>query len=236
MKNSVNEQQQCLKCKQLFDSSNLDEQICVECKKKSKKNRQLIIGSVLGILLLLIVGFFYFYNQRITPHATFEGVIDNDQIEIEPVVLESEKVSGVKEIVSLGEAVDNLVAFKRISEDQNGIPSKIQILFSKNDVGISESYDLFLTHFAKQFIELGDDYSILLEGYTCDLGTDGYNYELSNKRVQVIKDYLESKNIDKELFETKSYGKSLFINTGDLEKSRIENRRVYVTINKVNKT
>lgn len=233
MKNSTSEQQQCLKCKELFDSSNLDEQICVECKKKAKKKKQLAIGSILGLLLLVIAGSFYFYNQQITPDATFEGVVDNDTIEIEDVSIELNEVTVAKEIVHLGEAVDNLVAFKRLSEDNKGIPSKIQILFNKNEDKISDSYDLFLTHFADQFIELGDDYSILLEGYTCDLGTDEYNSVLSNNRVQKVKDYLESKNINNAVFNTKSYGKRKFTNNGDLEKSRTENRRVYVTIKKV---
>ena len=233
MKNSTSEQQKCLKCKQSFDSSSVDEQICVDCQKAKK--RQLVIGSILGLLFLITVGSFYFYNQKVTPDATFEGVVDNDTMEIDNVILESNEVTVAKEIVSLGEAVDNLAAFKRLSEDNNGIPSKIQVLFNKNETGVSELYGLFLSHFADQFIGLGDGYTILLEGYTCDLGTDEYNSVLSNNRTQVIKDYLKSKNIKNEVFETKSYGKSMFVNNGSLEKSRAENRRVYVTIKKVSK-
>lgn len=234
MENSTSEQQQCLKCKRLFKPSNLEEKNCLECKKKAKKNRGLIIGSLLGLLLIIAAGSFYLYNQKISPDATFEGVVDNDSIEIDNVNLESDKAAAAKEIVNLGKAVENLSTYKRLSEDKNGIPSKIQILFEKDEIEISESYDLYLTHFANQFMELGDNYSILLEGYTCDLGTDEHNLLLSNNRIQVIKDYLESKNISKELLGTKSYGKSQFVSSSNLEKSRIENRRVYITINKVN--
>ncbi|WP_179338944.1 phosphate ABC transporter substrate-binding/OmpA family protein [Winogradskyella ludwigii] len=236
MKNSTSEQQQCFKCKQSFESSIVDEKICVECKEKVKKNKQLVIGVILGLVLLIASGSFYFYNQKITPDATFEGVVDNDTMEIDNVILKSNEATVIKQIVSLGEAVDNLTAFKRFSEDNNGIPSKIQVLFDKNETEISESDGLFLTHFAKQFIELGDDYTLLLEGYTCDLGTDRYNLILSINRAQVIKDYLNSKNINSKQIETKSYGKDQFVNTGDLEQSRAENRRVYITIYKGSKT
>jgi outer membrane protein OmpA-like peptidoglycan-associated protein len=77
-----------------------------------------------------------------------------------------------------------------------------------------------------RFLELHPDLRIVIAAHTDDIGTDEYNYDLSNKRARSVMDYLIRKNIDRSRLEFLGYGESRPAVPNDSEENRAKNRRV----------
>jgi len=67
---------------------------------------------------------------------------------------------------------------------------------------------------------------VRIEGHTDDIGEAAFNQLLSEKRAESIKNYLVSKGLDPERFESVGYGESKPIADNKTEKGRAQNRRV----------
>ena len=75
------------------------------------------------------------------------------------------------------------------------------------------------------------DRVISIEGHTCDLGTEEYNLELSQRRAQAVADYLTEKfEITPDKFTIKGYGETMPIAPNDTEEGRRKNRRTEIII------
>ena len=71
---------------------------------------------------------------------------------------------------------------------------------------------------------------ILLEGHTDNVGDFDANVQLSKDRVEEVKRYLSTKNINAKRIQTKGYGPTRPISPNTTEESRKQNRRVEFTI------
>jgi len=71
-----------------------------------------------------------------------------------------------------------------------------------------------------------DDLKIEVQGYTCNMGPDDYNQNLSERRAQAVTSYLIDKGIDLNRLTTVGYGESNPAVSNDTKEGRIENRRV----------
>lgn len=227
----------CKKCNHLlttdkFDSDN--NKICIECVKKTKKKKVLLIISALFIILGIASVYNVINSQEPSPKSTFVGVDDKDSLNLkqEEVGIDVEKITQPKlahKINDIGESITNIEIFKRELEDNNTF-SSVGVLFTINSESTnSEGYSL-LDLYAEQYKVLGEGYSLLIEGYTCDLGTNEHNSELSKKRVSNVENYFVSKGVAVNQVFTKSYGESLYVAGSDIESSRIDNRRVNLSV------
>lgn len=52
------------------------------------------------------------------------------------------------------------------------------------------------------------EYDVVIDGYTCDIGTEEYNQELSEERAKAVVIYLTSKGINNAYVGTQGYGES----------------------------
>ncbi len=69
-----------------------------------------------------------------------------------------------------------------------------------------------------------------VEGNTDWIGDDSLNYRISEKRAEVVKQYLVSKGIDANRISTMSYGETRPVATNETSEGRAENRRVEIKI------
>jgi peptidoglycan-associated lipoprotein len=58
-----------------------------------------------------------------------------------------------------------------------------------------------------QWLNRYPNYTFILEGHADERGTREYNYSLSGRRAQTVRDYLISRGINASRFKTVSYGK-----------------------------
>jgi outer membrane protein OmpA-like peptidoglycan-associated protein len=71
---------------------------------------------------------------------------------------------------------------------------------------------------------------IQLEGHTDNLGNTAKNMELSQDRVDEVKDYLVDKDVSKSRVKTKAFGGTRPLSKGKTEADRNMNRRVEIRI------
>jgi OOP family OmpA-OmpF porin len=68
--------------------------------------------------------------------------------------------------------------------------------------------------------------NLAVEGHTCDLGSDGYNYNLSERRAASVREYLVSKGVEGQRLVTRGLGEVNPVTANDSEDARKQNRRV----------
>ena len=71
-------------------------------------------------------------------------------------------------------------------------------------------------------------YSVYVNGYTDDVGSQAYNLQLSERRAKAVRDYLLKAGLDPTIITTKGFGKSDPRVQGDSAKARAMNRRVEI--------
>ncbi len=72
------------------------------------------------------------------------------------------------------------------------------------------------------------DVKIVIEGHTCNIGTNAYNLALGEKRAQAVKDFLVSNGIDPSRIEIISYGEERPAFDNTYEETRRFNRRAHI--------
>ncbi len=80
------------------------------------------------------------------------------------------------------------------------------------------------------FMKLNDNIKIELSAHTDDLGSDAYNFRLSDKRALSAVKYLTDNGVDKKRIVSKGYGESQPIVPNTSDENRAQNRRVEVKI------
>ncbi|MGB1238048.1 MAG: OmpA family protein [Pseudomonadales bacterium] len=71
---------------------------------------------------------------------------------------------------------------------------------------------------------------VLLAGHTDNVGSKGYNLDLSSKRAATVKDYLISQGVDTANIRSQGFGESQPVASNTTEQGRSENRRVEIQV------
>ena len=80
----------------------------------------------------------------------------------------------------------------------------------------------------KAAIELGENFSIVLEGHTDERGTREYNMALGEKRAESVGRYLRVNGVPANVIDTISYGEERPAALGSNEQAWQKNRRVEI--------
>lgn len=81
-----------------------------------------------------------------------------------------------------------------------------------------------------QTLKKYEDTNILIEGHTDNIGKEGYNQRLSERRAQAVANYAKSLGVDGSRIETRGYGEEQPVAENATEAGRAQNRRVEVAI------
>ena len=103
------------------------------------------------------------------------------------------------------------------------------VTFKYKSSDLGKSYSSKLDQL-KSFLEQSPDYSILITGHACDLGTDEANQILSEARADATRSYLISKGLPAARVVTKGMGERAPIAPNNREGNRKKNRRVDFTL------
>ena len=195
----------------------------------------LITGLILTILLL---AFLLFRNcsfesqQESTAQTVIETKVTEptkEEWKAENTLAEKSSLNNCETLTNAANFRDewekNLENAKTNKAKQIVIPS-VGVLF---DLGLSllsvESKEL-IQQFANAYLQTNKEATVLIETYTCDIGTDENNIVLSNDRAKTLKTTLESMGITS--IEVKSYGESTYNSLSC--KNKEEHRRGNISI------
>lgn len=212
--------------------------ICATCARKRKIKA---ISCYVGVALAAIaVAGITTYNGT-KKVDSFNGIGDiNDNIEIENVETQPfdiSKTSAISTRTTIAGAIDDITLFKeKISStiaSLTGNDTSIQIpaiavLFSLNSSEITTAAASLLEEYANVFCSTDKMSTILVDGYTCDLGSDEINNTLSKKRAESVKELLVKYGIPSDKIQITGYGKSKYGTLG--LNTREENRRANICI------
>ena len=76
----------------------------------------------------------------------------------------------------------------------------------------------------------GQGYAIQVFGHTDDVGSAGYNQQLSERRAQAVMEYLVDAGVDPAIMTMQGMGKTLPLVADTTEQARARNRRVEIAI------
>ena len=238
--------EKCIKCSKMIPDEQVSNGkqtsqgfVCANCNRKKRGG---IIAGALIIAALLGGGGYWWYNEGVNiPNEVDteepDRTINKDSMpKKDRTPFDFTKVSAIPPSKSTNE-VNNLEDFKRLvaenfkTAEENGanqiaIPT-ISMLFEKGSYVLKQEAEDLLKEFAKTYLQTNKEATLLIEGYTCDLGTDKLNDRLSERRAETIKNSLIAESVPADKVETKWYGESQY---GTLYKGREENRRVNVSI------
>jgi len=105
------------------------------------------------------------------------------------------------------------------------------ILFDIDNTDLNESARYILTSQAVWLIE-NNKYKIIINGYTDELGTRGYNLALGAKRSAAVRDFLVLNGVDEVRIKTSTFGKERPLKICSSEKCYSANRRTVTTIHR----
>ena len=74
------------------------------------------------------------------------------------------------------------------------------------------------------------DLHLQIEGYTDNIGSDAYNMQLSEKRADVVREYLVSQGVNSGNISARGFGKSAPVASNDSPSGRQMNRRVELVV------
>jgi outer membrane protein OmpA-like peptidoglycan-associated protein len=75
-------------------------------------------------------------------------------------------------------------------------------------------------------IVLASNLHVAIEGHTDSIGTDEFNFSLSERRADAVRDYFIQQGINGGAIEARGFGKSEPIASNDTSEGRAQNRRV----------
>ena len=190
------------------------------------------------LLLILLLAFLLFRNCSFESQQepAIQTVAESKVAEPTKEFWNTEKVTAVKSSLNGCETLTNAANFKteweknlenaKINEAKQIVIPSVGVLFELGSSVVSEEGRKLIQEFASAYLQTNKEVTVLIESYTCDIGTDENNMTLSNDRANVIKAVLENMGVTS--VEVKSYGESTY---NDLScKSKEEHRRGNISV------
>ncbi len=187
--------------------------------------------------------FYKEFNKNLPPLITGTGIVVSAQKTNSTV-----KLLKLSNPVHIGDKFTHLPIFrKNVFEGKEKLPEigskqkeieikeddkvlELVILFDLSDNSISDTKPIETAKIA-DFIKDKTQYTIVLKGFTCNIGRVEYNLKLAKERVEAVKKYIVEKlKIDPTLIESYFYGENNCEFDNTTEESRKKNRRVTITI------
>lgn len=215
--------------------------VCTECSKKAKK--RLYMGSALGAIVVIALGAWFAFGNSSRTGEGFGGVgeiTDSMSLSVDSnkVNINLETMTAASSSVSTQAPVANLADFKHELDKNIATASKggakqivipaVSTLFEINTNYFAGDGEALVKEFASTFGKTNKEAKLLVEGYTCDLGGNVLNENLSKSRAEAVKNLLVQAGVPEGQIEIKWYGKSRFKDFKYSDKS--EYRRVVLSV------
>ncbi len=157
---------------------------------------------------------------------------DNAQ-EIIAEPYEPELVSDIDEEPMEDITDDDIIIIERQLPHDKVVTIELHVEFDLNKASVKPEFNADIQHIA-DFMSQYPETEVLLEGHTCNLGSEEYNLNLSHKRAEAVQNSLISNfGIAPERIKTRGAGEAEPIAENTSEEGRIRNRRVMAVISTI---
>ena len=112
-----------------------------------------------------------------------------------------------------------------VNEDSSILSLSVKVQFSYNSYAVQPKYFNFLDKLV-EVMKLNPTFNLELKGHTDDIGSEGYNLELSKNRAGAIASYIISKGINEQRIKSSGLGNQFPITNEKTDEARALNRRV----------
>ncbi len=102
------------------------------------------------------------------------------------------------------------------------------IRFAFNEFKVREESAYYIQELAKAITTYYSRTRILIEGHTDNIGTESYNFWLSEKRAQAVVDALVMRGVDRAQLQTQGRGETLPLLPNDSDEHCSYNRRISI--------
>ncbi len=120
---------------------------------------------------------------------------------------------------------------KVLDKDGNIKLIRLNVKFDFDKYNIKDEYKSEINE-AVKFLNKHKALHATVAGHTDSVGTDKYNYVLSQLRAKKVASALSSEGIKQERITTKGYGETVPVNNNENKEERAQNRRVDISFNK----
>lgn len=136
-------------------------------------------------------------------------------------------VAGAVATASLLGACSYMPKFDMPFSDAPPTPLTQTVLFDTGSSALKATEVTALTEFVNQ-LQCKDGYNVVIEGHTDNIGADGYNVALSEKRSMAVRDVLTSSGVAADKVAVAGFGETVPVAPNDDKSGRAQNRRVNV--------
>jgi outer membrane protein OmpA-like peptidoglycan-associated protein len=113
-----------------------------------------------------------------------------------------------------------------VTIQRNRIKIRDTVHFDYNKATIQSRSFPLLDQVARILREHPEIVSVSIEGHTDERGSDDYNLDLSQRRADAVRDYLNQEGVELERMRTRGFGESIPLNSDTTEEAHAINRRV----------
>jgi len=131
------------------------------------------------------------------------------------------------------EALDRAIAAGKLAEGKflyETVLSDDQVKFGFDKAELSAEAKAALDAFADKLRADNVDVYIEIQGHTDNVGSEGYNFELGEKRANVVRRYLSLKGVPLHRMSVISYGETEPVADNSNREGRNQNRRVVLVV------
>jgi OOP family OmpA-OmpF porin len=108
----------------------------------------------------------------------------------------------------------------------------LSVQFDFDSAVVKPGYDEHINRVAK-FLKSYPEVKAVIEGHTCNIGTEEYNMKLSQRRAKSVMQKLIDKGVDASRMQSVGFGESRPIADNSTKSGRERNRRVMGAISTV---
>ncbi len=187
-----------------------------EVKADKKKKKEEVIVAIVTETITEPVKLEKLIEEQVQEQQTENKTVQESVTVTQPVTKPVQTQTAVAQPVSTTQSAFTTVT---IDNYENGV------------IGLTEAQKQLAD---KQVADLKKypDVKILLEGYTCNTGTEEINLKVGLQRAEAVKQYMISHGINASRIRTVSKGEVNPVATNDTPEGKMKNRRVVVIIDK----
>jgi outer membrane protein OmpA-like peptidoglycan-associated protein len=156
----------------------------------------------------------------------------NDQLALQGQALASEREARAAAEKRAAQSAADLAKFAAVKQEPRGMVITLSgsVLFASAKSELLPSAQVKLNGVADALTQQDPDSRMVVEGHTDSQGGDSYNQDLSQRRAQVVRDYLVSRGIASDRVSSQGFGSTRSVADNKSAEGRANNRRVEIVV------